>query len=53
MGKLSKRDVDGLLGPADRPHRAAGQSLPIRICKVFSGKAKIVEIRVTARQVQQ
>src|SRR5437899_3057873 len=27
MGQLSQRDVDGLLGPADRPHRAAGQSL--------------------------
>src|ERR1700730_11373108 len=27
MGQLPQRDVDGLLGPADRPHRAAGQSL--------------------------
>ena len=26
MGKLTQRDVDGLLCPADRPHRAAGQS---------------------------
>src|SRR6266436_3636636 len=26
MGKLTQRDVDGLLSPADRPHRAAGQS---------------------------
>jgi hypothetical protein len=26
MGKLTQRDVDGLLGPADRPHRAASQS---------------------------
>ena len=26
MGKLTQRDVDGLLGPADRLHRAAGQS---------------------------
>src|SRR5262249_52722153 len=26
MGQLTQRDVDCLLGPADRPHRAAGQS---------------------------
>src|SRR5215471_3594217 len=26
MGKLTQRDVDGLLGPADRAHRTSGQS---------------------------
>jgi len=40
MGKLAQGDVDGLLGPADRAHRTAGQSSGQRInlvIKLISG----------------
>src|SRR5438128_11056310 len=45
MGKLTQRDVDGLLGPADRPHRAASQSLgePVNLLIELIGWHDVVD----------
>src|SRR5215472_12478451 len=45
MGKLTQRDVDGLLGPADRPHRAAGEAAgqPINLLIELIGRHDVVD----------
>src|SRR6266478_4307238 len=45
MGKLTQRDIDGLLGPADRPHRAASQSpgQPINLLIELIGRHDVVD----------
>src|SRR6266478_8392432 len=45
MGPLTQRDVDDLLSPADRPHRAAGQSLgqPINFIIELIGRHDVVD----------
>src|SRR6516164_6959005 len=45
MGKLTQRDVDGLLGPADRPHRTSGQSSgqPIDFLIELLGRHDVVD----------
>src|SRR5215472_2379781 len=45
MGELTQRYVDGLLGPADRPHRTAGQSSgqPIDLLIELIGRHGVVD----------
>src|SRR6516164_4000099 len=45
MGKLAQRNIDGLLGPADRPHGTFGQSAgqPINLLIELIGRHDVVD----------